>query len=68
MSKIINFPIERTINEKQTLKQGVKSAAMEKCDVIIFPGVRIERQPRTLSQHATALHELREQVVKTKDN
>ncbi len=68
MSKIINFPIDRTVSEKLALKTSRKSPTAEKCDIIIFPGVRIERKQHTVSQHANALLALRKQAGKTKDN
>jgi len=42
MGKIVKFPIERT-NLKQT------SSAVGSADIIIFPGVRIERREFNLA-------------------
>ncbi len=67
MSKIIKFPTKRADEADYVHPISQKTTPTRECNVIIFPGVRIERHKRTLSQHATALHALRKQAGKTKD-
>ncbi len=67
MNKIIKFPTKRVNEAEYVHPISQKATPTQECKVIIFPGVRIERHKRTLSQHATALHALRKQAGKTKD-
>lgn len=50
MSKVVNFPIERTNQSERPLSAG-------SADIVIFPGVRIERREFNLAdRHAKVGH------------